>query len=451
MPTQPENALTRWTVPACPFAIDYSSRVFDDIRLAVTDAFFSLPRGGAEIGGLLLGRQEKGGISVLDALPLECEHAFGPSFVLSPRDYEKLASQVAAANRNPNSKVVGWWHSHTRSEIFLSDQDLEIHNKFFPEPWQVALVLKPHTFQPTRAGFFFREKGGSIHASAPYAEIVLEPLPMRPVPAGGAPDPAPLFVHPRDAESRGPVVNVSAQSIPEPAEPEPPADPAPDPEPARDLPPPSFLAPAPEKSRSWAPWLAIALGLGLGAWGWQSRDLWWPRLHSTTSSGATEKLALSVIERDGQLQIHWNGAAPAALAATAGSLHIADGTAAPLTIDLGRPHILTGAFTYARKSDRVDITLVLPQPGGKEVREATLFAAAAPSAPIPPAAAIPAPEPSGESVEALKAEITRLQKDNAVQVERNRRLEKAMEELRKAVTRDEQRKRLEVQSPDAAK
>ena len=36
-----------------------------------------------------------------------------------------------------------------------------------------------------------------------------------------------------------------------------------------------------------------------------------------------------------------------------------------------------------------------------------------------------------------------------VQVERNKRLEKAMEELRKAVQRDEQRKRLELQ--DTAK
>ena len=36
---------------------------------------------------------------------------------------------------------MGWYHSHTRSEIFLSDADLEIHNRYFPEPWQVALVL----------------------------------------------------------------------------------------------------------------------------------------------------------------------------------------------------------------------------------------------------------------------------------------------------------------------
>ena len=35
--------------------MEYPARVLDDIRLAVVDAFFSLPRGGAEIGGILLG------------------------------------------------------------------------------------------------------------------------------------------------------------------------------------------------------------------------------------------------------------------------------------------------------------------------------------------------------------------------------------------------------------
>ena len=67
---------------------------------------------------------------------------------------------------------MGWYHSHTRSEIFLSDADLKIHQAYFPESWQVALVMKPHTLQPARIGFFFREADGSVHASASYREEV---------------------------------------------------------------------------------------------------------------------------------------------------------------------------------------------------------------------------------------------------------------------------------------
>src|SRR3569832_699907 len=133
MELQPENALTKRTVPECPFSIEYSPRVLDDIRLAVTDAFFSLPRGGAKIGGLLLGRQENDRIAILDSMPVECEHAFGPAFVLSERDHAKLAELVAAAGKNSRVKPLGWWHSHTRSEIFLSEADQQIHTSFFPE------------------------------------------------------------------------------------------------------------------------------------------------------------------------------------------------------------------------------------------------------------------------------------------------------------------------------
>src|SRR3954462_2365291 len=136
METQSEDSLTRWTVTACPFAIEYSTRVLDDIRLAVTDAFFSLPRGGAEIGGVLLGNEENGRVTIADSVPFPCEHAYGPSFVLSPRDHVALTELLATLKTNPKATPVGWWHSHTRSEIFLSDADQEIHTRFFPEPWQ---------------------------------------------------------------------------------------------------------------------------------------------------------------------------------------------------------------------------------------------------------------------------------------------------------------------------
>ncbi len=453
METQSANGMTRWTAAECPFAIDYSTRVVDDIRLAVTDAFFSLPRGGAEIGGILLGRQEKGRIVAVDALPIACEHAFGPSFVLSSRDHEKLAELLAAGGRNPHSKVVGWYHSHTRSEIFLSAEDLEIYNRFFPEPWQVALVLKPHTFQPMRAAFFFREKDGSIHAAAAYQEFVVEPLPMRPAPAQGAPEPTPLFRNPRDMEPEGPVINIAGVVEPEANAPEP------EPLPVPDLPAPSFLAAAaePPASRRWMTWaVAALLGTALGAWAWHTRAEWLPKVQAMGSATTDERLGLSSVDHDGQLQVQWNGNSRAALASTSASLLIVDGDK-PHTVELGRPHVLTGSFTYARKTGKVDVTLVLPQPGGKEIREATIFAGDPPGHHVPAAAPPTAPpvtvpaQSSKSAVAELAAENARLRQDNAVQVERNKRLEKAMEELRKVIQRDERRKRLELQSPDPAK
>ena len=177
-----------WTAPQCPFKIEYSLRALDDIRLAVIDAFFSLPRGGAEIGGILLGSWSKGRLAITDYVAVDCEHAFGPSFALSRND-EARFSQVLAAGY-PGRQIVGWYHSHTRSEIFLSQADLEIHRRFFPEPWQVALVLRPHTFEPTRIGFFFRDGDGNIHSEASYHEDSLTALPLKPAVGGMTSDAA---------------------------------------------------------------------------------------------------------------------------------------------------------------------------------------------------------------------------------------------------------------------
>lgn len=182
--TTDNGALVNWTIPQCPFLIEYSRKALDDIRLAVVDAFFSLPRGGAEIGGLLLGRFEAQRLLILDYVPLECEHAFGPAFTLSPMDQTRLGEMLRQTYPG-GMRPVGWYHSHTRSEISLCEADLDIHNRYFPEPWQVALVLRPSTLQPTQAGFFFRESDGSIRAEASYQEFMLEALPVQPLRAIG--------------------------------------------------------------------------------------------------------------------------------------------------------------------------------------------------------------------------------------------------------------------------
>src|SRR5689334_25216832 len=125
------NQSRQWTAPGCPFAIEYAVAALDDIRLAVMDAFFSLPRGGVEIGGILLGDQQNGRVSIVNLAPIECTHAMGPSFTLSPADQDKLEQQLRGLPHDGSGRPVGWYHSHTRSGIFLSEADLEIYRHFF--------------------------------------------------------------------------------------------------------------------------------------------------------------------------------------------------------------------------------------------------------------------------------------------------------------------------------
>jgi proteasome lid subunit RPN8/RPN11 len=56
-------------------------------------------------------------------------------------------------------KIVGWYHTHPRMGIFLSHYDTFLHNNFFPEPWQVALVVEPHK---SLGGFFIRNANGAL-------------------------------------------------------------------------------------------------------------------------------------------------------------------------------------------------------------------------------------------------------------------------------------------------
>ena len=432
-----------WKAPECPFSIEYLPKVLDDIRLAVVDAFFSLPRGGAEIGGLLLGRQERGRVIITDSAALECEHAFGPSFTLSKPDLARLEELIAAARKNPSAAPVGWYHSHTRSEIFLSDVDQEIHKRFFPESWQVALVLKPHALQPTRAGFFFREQDGSIHATGSYQEFLIEPLPMHPVPSQGAPAEtrAAPFVAPE-----GPVVDIR----PEPPKPKPePVVVEPVSAPLSEVKAPAFLEPAaaPARSWKWVGFLAMALGAGLAVGAYQTRDRWLPLAGAGPRAAAPPQqpaATLTTIDHDGQLQVSWDGSAPEIVRSTGGSITVKDnGETQSLTLDPA--HLQTGSFTYARQGDHVDLTLTVNQPdGSKLVQAATYLGKAPPQRPSAPAA------DSGAQSE-LAAENARLKAEVARQTERVLRLEKALEDLRIARQRELQRKRLENQAPDIGK
>jgi proteasome lid subunit RPN8/RPN11 len=59
--------------------------------------------------------------------------------------------------RFEGDKIVGWFHTHPRMGVFLSHYDTFLHHNFFPEPWQVALVVEPFS---SVAGFFIRQADG---------------------------------------------------------------------------------------------------------------------------------------------------------------------------------------------------------------------------------------------------------------------------------------------------
>lgn len=59
----------------------------------------------------------------------------------------------------PEKQLVGWYHTHPRMGVFFSSWDEWLHKNFFPKPWQVALVIEPHS---STGGFFIRQKNGVL-------------------------------------------------------------------------------------------------------------------------------------------------------------------------------------------------------------------------------------------------------------------------------------------------
>ncbi len=464
--------------------------MLDDIRLAVTDAFFSLPRGGAEIGGILLGAWQEGRVTVSDYAALDCEHALGPSFTLSLNDETKLQELIRAAGGSGARRPVGWYHSHTRTGVLLSDSDLTIHNRYFPEPWQVALVVKPHTFEPMRAGFFFRGSGGIIHSSASYREFVIEPVPMQQVPrvvpmeppaqAPNRPAPASAIVDVRVAPEAPPAP--AAPIVEVRAEPEVPPAPAPpvveirakpaatvapqtaapaaaaashasEPEgeaatPAQ-LPIPSMFEYGHEQKRSWA-WLKVALAVGLalavGVAAYVERDVWHPAaaspLHAAPPEIDPASVRLNTVDLAGQLQIRWDPNSAPVRTATGASLEIADGDPPLNVVPLDVRHLASGVFTYARRNERVDVTLALDRPGGTKVRQVTSFLGQKPPAPATPPIAV---QPDAAQLKKEREEMSRavagLRTQLDAERERSRKLEKQLAAAR-AQLREQQLRRL---------
>jgi proteasome lid subunit RPN8/RPN11 len=110
-----------------------------------------------EVGGWLAGRwckdiDTKTEYVVVEALLPAQQVRSGSTFLTFTHD-SQVAMLAALEERYAKKGIVGWYHTHPRMGLFLSGYDTWLHEHFFPHPWQVALVVEPHTHT---GGFFIR-------------------------------------------------------------------------------------------------------------------------------------------------------------------------------------------------------------------------------------------------------------------------------------------------------
>ena len=339
--TPAEPAFGSWSVEGQALNVTYDWSVLDEISAYAIDGFHKLSRGGLEVGGILYGAARgDNSIEIRAWQPIECEHARGPAFLLSKKDLAGIARQIEKASEDPTLdgfEPVGWFVSHTRTDLKLGTEDLEFFDEYFPEPWHVAMVLKPDAFKPTRAGFFFREADDTIRVASSYKEFTIDPTRPRPVttpPADSIRKPAPEAPLPKKVEP------VPVKSLPAPAPAEEPVTPS------------RF----PGKR-----WLIVAAGvLILAAFALAAMHF------LKTEERASFPMRLA--ESGGLLRIEWDRSAAILKTADRVTIEITDGGAKVERL-LSKDELPAGSIVYQRQSGDVKVRVVVQRRDGPAVEE----------------------------------------------------------------------------------
>lgn len=171
-----------WNPLGTEFPIKYSLPLLHEIDFFVADGYRRIPHGGLEVGGLLYGTMETDGLTLLDYRPIECQHLYGPSFVLSDADVEGLRLHVGRPFHHESLgelTLAGWFLSHGRSDMKLREREIELFDELFPSPRQVTMLVKPEKFKPTRYGFLVRPRHSRLIDPVCLDHFIL-PLTARP-------------------------------------------------------------------------------------------------------------------------------------------------------------------------------------------------------------------------------------------------------------------------------
>ena len=406
-----------WSVAESPIAIEYSLVVIAEIRHEVNEGFQKMSRGGIEVGGVLYGTREGRTVRILAIRPIECTHARGPGFLFSDGDAAALGAQLEADRNDPHIEgflCVGWFVSHTRTEIQLNDADLEIFNNFFGAPWQVTMVVRPGRGVSMRAGFFVREADGAIRGERSYQEFNFPDRLAGVIDRVGRAD---RQGGPRPQERRGFSRGDAGAAAPAILSREASRDAARD----TTLTPPTFgllgssvqspELPVPPRGRRW-PWLAV---WGVAVAGLLGAALWY-----FTQQNIPQPISLTVLEHEGQLQIEWNHNSRAVTGAARGTLSIQDGPDTQ-NVPLASADLARGNFTYQRKTGDIEVLLAVEQPDGKRMQEASRFLGQPPQRIAPQD--LKAIEDKRDQ---LQTEINRLKGVNSTQAARIQELERTL-------------------------
>lgn len=333
--TMTAPAFGSWSVPEIPLTIEYTLDVLEEIRAAATDGVRQLSRGGLEVGGVLFGARGAGSIRISKWRPIRCEYAHGPAFLLSHNDRKALGYLLQSAMRDADLNglhPLGWFVSHTKGGLTMTESDLEIFEQYFQWSWQTTLVLNPSRRGIAEAGFFVRDADGNLKSDASYRTFTIEPAV-------------------RMQAGRRPVNHLENE------------------EETEELTPAPLAAPLPSVGRRtfhgrraliWA--IPVLLAIVVLGWIWK---------HNAAPPKAPT-FALRASDSGGTLRIEWDKDSEPIRNAVRGSLEISDSDS-PLVIALDTERLRRGSFIYPRKSGDLELRMTVYPATGPPSQEYAKF------------------------------------------------------------------------------
>jgi hypothetical protein len=332
-----------WEVAGRWISIELSLGLVDRLQQDVIRGFGSVPRRGAEVGGILLGMVTAAGriVRIEDYLEIPIEYRRGPSYLLSEPDAKAFEAELAQLRSNPSNptRPIGYFRSHTRDGVGLAPEDLDLVAKYFPGPETVILLIRPFGTKPSMAGFYFKEDG-QFQSGPPLLEFPFRRRDLAPDEAAPSPErPSRGASVPSRIRRAAQAAQRSEQSSVANADPDPVAAPRELAEPAhvREATPAAAEIPE-EKSKArsswiWLPLSAVFLLVGVLA-GFQAAMRVGPQ-----ALGGLDPyhLSLTVTPSGNDLEVKWDRQSPAIRKALKGVLTIEDGNyKKPIELDADR-------------------------------------------------------------------------------------------------------------------
>jgi TonB family protein len=165
-----------WRPEDARFAVHMHRDAIDGITRDVIEGVKSLPHRGLEVGGLLLGRVIGDSVWIERYKRILSNHRFGPQYILDDEDRIVLESTARSILEAGELAVVGFYRSHARADFDLDDADRDLVHRYFADPHDLVLLIRPENGLELEGRFFARRNQSTEEGEV---QALGEPFPFQ--------------------------------------------------------------------------------------------------------------------------------------------------------------------------------------------------------------------------------------------------------------------------------